>query len=142
MAVPMHDQAKHAIDALTGLRVLDFAAFIAAPYAATLMAEYGADVVKVKLPGSGDPTRRLGSMTEAGETLPWLSEARNKRFIALDLRTAEGAVTLKRLIAVADVVCENFQLGTLEAWRVGWERGHRSRRAPPPSPIASPGSTA
>ena len=86
----MQDQAKCATGALTGLRVLDLATFIAAPYAATLMAEFGADVVKVELPGSGDPTRRFGSMTEAGETLPWLSEARNKRSIALDLRTAEG----------------------------------------------------
>jgi succinyl-CoA:(S)-malate CoA-transferase subunit B len=117
----MQDQAKCATGALTGLRVLDLATFIAAPYAATLMAEFGADVVKVELPGSGDPTRRFGSMTEAGETLPWLSEARNKRSIALDLRTAEGAATLKRLVAVADVVCENFQPGTLEAWGLGWE---------------------
>jgi crotonobetainyl-CoA:carnitine CoA-transferase CaiB-like acyl-CoA transferase len=106
---------------LAGIRVLDLATFIAAPYAATLMAEFGADVVKVELPGSGDPTRRFGSMTSAGETLPWLSEARNKRSIALDLRTAEGAATLKRLVAVADVVCENFQPGTLEAWGLGWE---------------------
>lgn len=98
---------------LTGIRVLDIATFIAAPYAATLMAEFGADVVKVELPGSGDPARRFGSMTECGETLPWLSESRNKRSIALDLRTPAGAATLKQLAAVADVVCENFQPGTL-----------------------------
>ena len=106
---------------LAGIRVLDLATFIAAPYAATLMAEFGADVVKVELPGSGDPTRRFGSVTGCGETLPWLSEARNKRSIALDLRTAEGAATLKRLVAVADVVCENFQPGTLESWGLGWD---------------------
>jgi crotonobetainyl-CoA:carnitine CoA-transferase CaiB-like acyl-CoA transferase len=106
---------------LAGIRVLDLATFIAAPYAATLMAEFGADVVKVELPGSGDPTRRFGSMTGCGDTLPWLSEARNKRSIALDLRTAEGAATLKRLAAVADVVCENFQPGTLESWGLGWD---------------------
>ncbi|HYZ34516.1 MAG TPA: CoA transferase [Crenalkalicoccus sp.] len=106
---------------LAGIRVLDLATFIAAPYAATLMAEFGADVVKVELPGSGDPTRRFGSMTSCGDSLPWLSEARNKRSIALDLRTAEGAATLKRLVAVADVVCENFQPGTLESWGLGWD---------------------
>ena len=82
----MQDQAKPATGALAGLRVLDLATFIAAPYAATLMAEFGADVVKVELPGSGDPTRRFGSMTEAGETLPWLSEARNKRSICAPRR--------------------------------------------------------
>ncbi len=107
--------------ALAGVRVLDLATFIAAPYAATVMAEFGADVVKVEIPGSGDPTRKFGSVTECGETLPWLSESRNKRSIALDLRTPEGAATLKRLVAVADVVCENFQPGTLEAWGLGWE---------------------
>jgi hypothetical protein len=92
----MHDQAKRVTGALAGLRVLDFATFIAAPYAATLMAEFGADVVKVELPGSGDPTRRFGSITDAGETLPWLSEACNKRSIALDLRTAEGGCQAER----------------------------------------------
>lgn len=107
--------------ALAGIRVLDLATFIAAPYAATVMAEFGADVVKVEMPGSGDPTRKFGSVTECGETLPWLSESRNKRSIALDLRTAEGKETLKKLVAVADVVCENFQPGTLEAWGLGWE---------------------
>jgi crotonobetainyl-CoA:carnitine CoA-transferase CaiB-like acyl-CoA transferase len=106
---------------LAGIRVLDIATFIAAPYAATLMAEFGADVVKVEMPGVGDPTRRFGSVTECGETLPWLSESRNKRSIALDLRTADGAGTLKRLAAAADVVCENFQPGTLESWGLGWE---------------------
>ena len=108
-------------EAMAGVRVLDLATFIAAPYAATVMAEFGADVVKVELPGSGDPTRKFGSVTESGETLPWLSESRNKRSIALDLRTAEGAGILKRLVAVADVVCENFQPGTLEGWGLGWE---------------------
>lgn len=109
---------------LAGIRVLDLATFIAAPYAATLMAEFGADVVKVEMPGSGDPTRQFGTVTECGETLPWLSESRNKRSIALDLRTREGAETLKRLVAVADVVCENFQPGTLESWGLGWEVLH------------------
>lgn len=107
--------------ALASIKVLDLATFIAAPYAATVLGEFGADVVKVEMPGTGDPTRKFGSVSECGETLPWLSEARNKRSIALDLRTAEGAALLKRLVAVADVVCENFQPGTLEGWGLGWE---------------------
>lgn len=114
-------QPQESQGALAGIRVLDIATFIAAPYAATVMAEFGADVVKVEMPGTGDPTRKFGSVTECGETLPWLSESRNKRSIALDLRTREGAETLKRLVAVADVLCENFQPGTLEGWGLGWD---------------------
>ncbi len=106
---------------LTGIRVLDLATFIAAPYCATVLAEFGADVVKVEMPGTGDPTRKFGSMTACGDSLVWLSEARNKRSIELDLRTPEGAGTLKTLVAAADVVCENFQPGTLEKWGLGWE---------------------
>jgi len=106
---------------LAGMRVLDLATFIAAPYCATVLAEFGADVVKVEMPGTGDPTRKFGSMTDCGDSLVWLSEARNKRSIELDLRTPEGAETLKKLVAAADVLCENFQPGTLEKWGLGWD---------------------
>jgi len=106
---------------LAGLRVLDIGTYIAAPYCATLLAEFGAEVIKVELPKIGDPCRRLGSMTECGDSLVWLSEARNKKSITLDLRKREGADLLKRLAAVSDVVTENFQPGTLERWGVGYE---------------------
>lgn len=102
--------------AFDGLKVLDLATFIAGPYCATYLAEFGADVVKVELTGSGDPIRKFGTQTEAGDTLVWLSEGRNKRSIELDLRTPEGAETLRRLAAKADVLVENFQPGTLERW--------------------------
>lgn len=105
--------------AFEGLKVLDLATFIAGPYCATYLAEFGADVVKVELTGSGDPVRKFGTPTEAGDTLVWLSEGRNKRSIELDLRTPEGAETLRRLAAKADVLVENFQPGTLERWGVG-----------------------
>ena len=108
------------VAALSGLRVLDLATYVAAPYCATVLAEFGADVVKVEMPKVGDPCRRLGSKTDCGDTLVWLSEARNKKSITLDLRAADGKATLKRLAAVADVVCENFQPGTLEGWGLGW----------------------
>ena len=107
--------------ALTGLRVLDIGTFIAAPFAATLMAEHGAEVYKIELPGVGDHARRLGTPSEAGDTLVWLSEARNKKSVCLDLRTPEGVEILKSLVKVSDVVCENFQAGTLEKWGIGWE---------------------
>jgi len=106
---------------LAGIRVLDLATFIAAPYCATIMAEFGAEVIKVELPKVGDPTRRFGTPTDCGDSLVWLSEARNKKSITLDLRKPEGAALLKDLVREADVVCENFQPGTLESWGVGWE---------------------
>lgn len=105
--------------AFEGLKVLDLATFIAGPYCATYLAEFGADVVKVELTGSGDPVRKFGTQTEAGDTLVWLSEGRNKRSIELDLRTPEGAETLRKLAAKADVLVENFQPGTLERWGIG-----------------------
>lgn len=106
---------------LSGLRVLDIGTFIAAPFAATLMGEFGAEVFKIELPKVGDHARRLGTKSEAGDTLVWLSEARNKKSVCLDLRTPEGVEIFKSLVAVSDVVCENFQAGTLERWGLGWE---------------------
>ncbi|WP_072384679.1 CaiB/BaiF CoA-transferase family protein [Novosphingobium sp. NDB2Meth1] len=105
--------------AFEGLKVLDLATFIAGPYCATYLAEFGADVVKVELAGSGDPVRKFGTPTEAGDTLVWLSEGRNKRSLELDLRTPEGAEALRQLAAKADVLVENFQPGTLERWGLG-----------------------
>ena len=107
---------------LTGIRVLDIACFIAAPYAATIMGEFGADVIKVEHPNGGDPWRRYGARTNLPDQSPaWLNEARNKRSITLDRSKKEGAEVLKKLIKTADVVCENFRPGTLEKWGLGWE---------------------
>ena len=106
---------------LAGMRVLDCATFIAAPYAATLLAEFGAEVIKVELPGSGDPVRKFGTPTECGDSLVWLSEGRNKKSVTIDLRKPDGAALLKRLAATADVLCENFQPGTMEGWGLGWD---------------------
>ncbi|MCG8548693.1 MAG: CoA transferase [Alphaproteobacteria bacterium] len=106
---------------LAGIRVIDIATYIAAPYCATLMAEFGAEVIKVEMPKVGDPCRRLGTVTECGETLVWLSEARNKKSVTLNLKSPKGVEILKRLVAEADVLTENFQPGTLEGWGIGWE---------------------
>lgn len=107
--------------ALEGIRVLDIATFIASPFCATLLAEFGADVIKIELPQTGDPVRGMGSASECDEKLIWLSEARNKRCITLDLRKPEGAELFKQLVAKSDVVCENFQPGTLEKWGLGYD---------------------
>jgi crotonobetainyl-CoA:carnitine CoA-transferase CaiB-like acyl-CoA transferase len=107
---------------LTGVRILDVATFVAAPYCATILSEFGAEVIKVEEPTNGDPFRRFGTATErADSTLAWLSEARNKKSITLNLRTTEGASLFRRLAKRADVVCENFRPGTLERWGLGWD---------------------
>jgi len=107
---------------LEGIRVLDAATFIAAPFTAAIMAEFGAEVIKVERPGDGDPFRHFGTPTKRpGSTLAWLSEARNKKSITLDLGQRQGAELFRRLTTQADVVCENFRPGTMERWGLGWE---------------------
>jgi succinyl-CoA:(S)-malate CoA-transferase subunit A/succinyl-CoA:(S)-malate CoA-transferase subunit B len=111
---------------LTGLRVLDLASFIAAPYCATILGEFGAEVIKIEPPGAGDPFRRFGTESDRPDsTLAWLSEARNKRSVTLNLKSEEGAGLFRRLVAVSDIVCENFRPGTLERWGLGWEALNR-----------------
>jgi len=107
--------------ALEGVRVLDLSNVLAGPFCATVLGEFGADVVKVELPGKGDTMRSFGTMTATGATLNWLSEARNKRCITLDLRKPAGLAIAKRLVAESDIVVENFTTGTLEGWGLGYE---------------------
>ncbi|BAE50937.1 CaiB/BaiF CoA transferase family protein [Paramagnetospirillum magneticum] len=111
---------------LDGIRVLDIATFIAAPYAAAILGEFGAEVIKVEQPGGGDTFRRFGSITERdGDSLMWLSEARNKNSVTLDLRKPEGRELFLKLVARTDVIAENFRPGTLEKWGLGWEELRR-----------------
>lgn len=107
---------------LHGMRVLDIGNFLAAPFCATVLAEFGAEVIKAEQPGVGDPLRRFGTMTEAGDTMVWLSEARNKKSITLDLRTPRGREICLELASRCDVVVENFRPGVLEGWDLGYER--------------------
>ena len=105
---------------LVGLRVLDLGTRIGAPFAATLLADLGADVIKVELPGQGDFMRTIGPF-ENGYSLFWAVEGRGKRSVTLDLRKPAGQALLRRLVPLADVVVENFQPGTLESWGLGYE---------------------
>jgi len=116
-------QAGAATDTLPlkDLRVIDIATVIAAPYCATLLGEFGADVLKLEHPDGGDALRHFGTPSLRGDTLTWLSEARNKRSMTIDLRTSGGAEVFKQLIAQTDVLCENFRTGTLEKWGLSWE---------------------
>ena len=104
---------------LEGLRVLDLATFVASPFAAAILGEFGADVIKIEQPKGGDPLRKFGTPSPNGDGYCWLSEQRNKRSVTLDIRTEKGAKIFKRLVASADALCENFRPGTLEKWGLG-----------------------
>ncbi len=106
---------------LHGIRVIDVATIIAAPYCATILGEFGAEVLKVEHPIGGDPARNFGTPSSVGDTLCWMSEARNKKSVTIDLRTPDGAELFRKLIAKTDVLCENFRPGTLEKWGLGWD---------------------
>lgn len=106
---------------LSGLKVLDIATVFAGPFAAALLGDMGADVIKVEMPGVGDPLRTLGPFK--GETsLTWAASARNKRSVTLNLNSEEGQEVLLRLLADRDVLIENFRPGTLERWGLNLER--------------------
>ncbi|WP_280877302.1 CaiB/BaiF CoA transferase family protein [Streptomyces pseudovenezuelae] len=105
---------------LTGLRVLDLATLFAGPLAATLLGDFGAEVVKIEHPAKPDPSRGHGPSKD-GVGLWWKLLGRNKRTITLDLSKPGGRDTLLRLAATADVIIENFRPGTLEKWDLGWD---------------------
>src|SRR5689334_13427717 len=105
---------------LTGLRVVELGALIAGPFCAKLLGEFGADVVKIEPPGHGDPLRTW-RYVENGTSLWWHVESRNKRSVAVDLRTPEGQQVVRALAERADLVVENFRPGTLEAWNLSYE---------------------
>lgn len=100
---------------LEGLRVLDIATIVAAPFAATLLADYGADVLKIEMPGQGDGVRFFPPFKD-GKPLWWKALNRNKKFATLDLRKPEGLALFKQLLPQFDVLIENFRPGTLDLW--------------------------
>ncbi len=114
----MNENAKP----LAGIKVLDIATFVAAPFAAASMAEFGAEVIKIEKPGVGDSLRNLGTSSETGDSWFWINEARNKKCITLDLKQQQGAELFRRMVKQADVVIENFRPGTLERWGLGFEQ--------------------
>ena len=106
--------------ALRGVRVIEMGQLIAGPFAGKTLGEFGADVIKIEAPGSGDPLRNW-RMIKEGTSVWWQVQSRNKRSIALDLRSPEGQDIARKLIAEADVLIENFRPGTLEAWGMDYE---------------------
>jgi formyl-CoA transferase len=108
------------MNALEGLKVVEMGQLIAGPFAGKTLAEFGADVIKIEPPGTGDPLRNW-RLIKDGTSVWWQVQSRNKRSLALDLRSAEGQEIVKKLIAEADVLIENFRPGTLEGWGLSYE---------------------
>ncbi|MGI5158994.1 CaiB/BaiF CoA transferase family protein [Microbispora sp. CA-102843] len=104
---------------LAGLRVVETGSLIAGPFCGQLLGDFGAEVIKVEDPGNGDPMRQWGNHLPQGLSLSWPIIARNKKSITCDLRRPEGQELLRRLLADADVLIENFRPGTLERWGLG-----------------------
>jgi formyl-CoA transferase len=111
-----------AIDArpLAGLKVLELGQLIAGPFAGKILAEFGAEVIKIESPDGGDPLRQW-RLLHKGTSLWWYVQARNKKSVTANLRVAEGQEIVRRLARDADVVIENFRPGTLEKWGLGYD---------------------
>ncbi|MFS2081521.1 CaiB/BaiF CoA transferase family protein [Telluria sp. Tellsp131] len=107
-------------NALQGVRVIEMGQLIAGPFAGKTLGDFGADVIKIEAPGTGDPLRNWRMMKD-GTSIWWQVQSRNKRSLALDLRSEEGQDVARKLIAEADVLVENFRPGTLESWGMGWD---------------------
>ncbi len=107
--------------ALSGIRVLEVGQLLAGPFAGTMLAYFGAEVIKIEPPGAGDPIRNWRLLDKDGTGYWWRSLGRNKKSVTANLRAPKGREVLKRLMLNADVVIENFKPGTMEKWGLGPE---------------------
>jgi crotonobetainyl-CoA:carnitine CoA-transferase CaiB-like acyl-CoA transferase len=108
---------------LAGIRVIEIGTLIAAPFAARMMGEFGADVIKIEAPDNGDPLRKWRKLHE-GTSLWWYLQSRNKKSVCVNLKSPDGVEVVKRLAAEADVVIENLRPGALEKLGLGWDVLH------------------
>jgi crotonobetainyl-CoA:carnitine CoA-transferase CaiB-like acyl-CoA transferase len=108
---------------LQGVKVVELGQLIAGPFAAKMLGEFGADVIKIEPPVTGDPLRKWRLLHD-GTSVWWAAQSRNKRSLTLDLRQVEAQQVVRRLLADADVLIENFRPGTLESWGLGWDALH------------------
>jgi formyl-CoA transferase len=108
---------------LSGLRVIELGQLIAGPFASKILAEFGADVIKIEPPKTGDPLRTWRLLHE-GTSVWWAAHARNKRSVTLDLRQPEGQEVIRKLAADADILIENFRPGAMEKWGLGFKDLH------------------
>jgi formyl-CoA transferase len=114
-------ESRKASAALQGLKVIELGQLIAGPFAAKLLGEFGAEIIKIEPPEIGDPLRKWRKL-ESGTSLWWHVQSRNKKSVTLDLKAAEGQEILRKLLKDADILVENFRPGTLEKWGLGWEQ--------------------
>ncbi len=117
----MSEAGNGAHSPLEGVRVVEMGSLLAGPFCGQLLADFGAEVIKVEPPGEGDPMREWGRHRKNGHTLWWPIIARNKKSVTLNLREREGQELARELISGADVVVENFRPGTMERWGLGYE---------------------
>ncbi len=106
---------------LRGIKVIELGTLIAGPFCGRVLAEFGAEVVKIESPDGGDQLREWRKMYE-GTSLWWYAQARNKKSVTVNMRTPEGQEIVRKLAAGADIVIENFRPGALEKWGLGWDR--------------------
>ena len=106
---------------LKGIKVIELGTLIAAPFCSRILAEFGAEVIKIESPEGGDQLRQWRKMYE-GTSLWWYVQSRNKKSLTLNLRSAEGQEIVRKLAQEADIVIENFRPGALEKWNIGWEQ--------------------
>lgn len=129
MTSPGHNSDRRSISSgggpLANLRILELGALIAGPFATRIMAEFGAEVIKVETPGLGDPLRTWRYVDpRTGTSLWWTLQSRNKKLITLNLKHPEGLAIAKRLATDTDIIVENFRPGTLEKLGLGWDVLH------------------
>jgi formyl-CoA transferase len=105
---------------LNGVRVIEMGSLIAGPYAGAVLAQFGAEVIKIEPPGIGDPLRKWRKM-DGDTSLWWYSQSRNKKSLTLNLKDPDAQEVLRDLVKDAEVLVENFRPGTLEKWNLGWE---------------------
>jgi len=105
---------------LEGIKVIELGTLIAGPFCTRIMAEFGAEVIKVEAPGEGDPLRSWRKLYQ-GTSLWWYVQGRNKQSVAINLKHPEGVAIVRKLVREADIVVENFRPGVLEKLGLGWE---------------------
>lgn len=118
--IPAKEEGQQMEQALQGVKVIDFSQWLPGQYCGMVLADFGADVVKVERPG-GDPNRAFAPQLAPGQSSWNLALNRNKRGLTLQLKTPEGRAVLRRLLEEADVFLEGFRPGYLESLGLGWE---------------------
>ena len=117
----MHQAGSDPEGALKGLRVIEMGQLIAGPFCGQLMADFGAEVIKLEPPGKGDPMREWGHEKPEGVSLWWSVIARGKKSVEIDARQPDGQALIRDLVAGSDVLIENFRPGTMEKWGLGYD---------------------